>query len=215
MQDPIPVLILGAGSFALEVRERLRESGRYRLMGYVQDVRAVGPGERLEGDPVFHVDGLRGLPREYRAVTAIGSTRRKGLIESVRALGFPLETIVPPSAIMDDTVRLGPGCYFSPSLTVASHTTFGTAVFCHRGTNIGHHVQIGNYVNISLGAIVAGHSRLGDQAFIGMGAMVLDHRTVGEGAIVAAGAVVTSDVPAHTMVAGIPARVVKENVEPY
>lgn len=215
MQSPVPVLILGAGSFALEVRERLRESGRYRLMGYVQDVRAVAPGEMLEGDPVYHVEDLRNLPREYRAVTAIGSTRRRKLIESVLALGFPLETVVPPSAVMDDTVVLGPGCYFSPSLTVASYTRFGTAVFCHRGTNIGHHVEIGNFVNVSLGAIVAGHSRLGDQAFIGMGAMVLDHRTVGEGAIVAAGAVVTADVPAHAMVAGIPARIVKENVEPY
>ncbi len=130
-------------------------------------------------------------------------------------MGFPLETSVPPTAMMDGTITVGPGCYFPPCLTVASHTKFGTAVFCHREANIAHHLEIGDFVNIFPGAIVAGHSRVGEQAFIGMGALVLDHKTVGEGAIVASGALVTSDVPPRAMVAGAPASVVKENGEPY
>ena len=40
---------------------------------------------------------------------------------------------------------------------------------------------------------------------IGIGAIVLNGVTVGEGALVAAGSVVTKDVPAQTMVAGVPA----------
>ena len=37
--------------------------------------------------------------------------------------------------------------------------------------------------------------------------------TIGDGAIVAAGAIVTKDVPAHTIVAGVPAKVIRENIE--
>ena len=44
-------------------------------------------------------------------------------------------------------------------------------------------------------------------------AIILPGVTVGDGAIVAAGAVVTRDVPAKCMLAGFPARVIKENVE--
>lgn len=46
-------------------------------------------------------------------------------------------------------------------------------------------------------------------AWIGAGAIVLPGVTVGENAIVAAGAVVTKDVPADVIVAGVPARIVR------
>jgi acetyltransferase-like isoleucine patch superfamily enzyme len=49
-----------------------------------------------------------------------------------------------------------------------------------------------------------------DDVWIGSGAIVLDGVRVGRGAVVAAGAVVTKDVPAHSVVAGVPARVIKQ-----
>ena len=47
-------------------------------------------------------------------------------------------------------------------------------------------------------------------AWIGVGAIILPGVTIGENAIVAAGAVVTKDVPLNTIVAGSPAKVVKQ-----
>jgi acetyltransferase-like isoleucine patch superfamily enzyme len=48
-----------------------------------------------------------------------------------------------------------------------------------------------------------------DDVWIGAGAVVTDGVRIGQGAVVAAGAVVTRDVPAHTMVGGIPAQVLR------
>jgi len=48
-----------------------------------------------------------------------------------------------------------------------------------------------------------------DDVWIGAGAIVTDGVRLGRGAVVAAGAVVTRDVPPHSVVAGVPARVVK------
>jgi acetyltransferase-like isoleucine patch superfamily enzyme len=49
-----------------------------------------------------------------------------------------------------------------------------------------------------------------DDVWIGSAAVITDGVRIGKGSIVAAGAVVTHDVPPHTVVAGIPARVVKQ-----
>ena len=49
-----------------------------------------------------------------------------------------------------------------------------------------------------------------DDVWIGASAVITDGVRIGRGAVVAAGAVVTADVPPHTVVAGVPARVVRE-----
>jgi acetyltransferase-like isoleucine patch superfamily enzyme len=48
-----------------------------------------------------------------------------------------------------------------------------------------------------------------DDVWIGAGAIITDGVRIGKGAVVAAGAVVTQDVPPHTVVGGVPARVLK------
>ncbi|MGJ5178336.1 chloramphenicol acetyltransferase [Bradyrhizobium oligotrophicum] len=58
------------------------------------------------------------------------------------------------------------------------------------------------------------HVDIGHDVWIGHGAIVLPGRNIGTGAVVAAGAIVTKDVPAYTIVAGNPARVVKRRFPP-
>lgn len=54
--------------------------------------------------------------------------------------------------------------------------------------------------------------KIGQNVWIGCRALILKGVTIGDGAVIAAGAVVTKDVPPRTMVAGNPAKIIKENV---
>jgi acetyltransferase-like isoleucine patch superfamily enzyme len=59
------------------------------------------------------------------------------------------------------------------------------------------------------GSLIPGPIHIKKNAWIGAGATILPGVTVGENAVVAAGAVVSKDVPANTVVGGIPARHIK------
>ncbi len=83
---------------------------------------------------------------------------------------------------------------------------------------LGGRATVGKNCHIGAGAVLAGVIEppsakpviVEDQAVVGANAVILEGVTVGEGAVVAAGAIVTEDVPAHTVVAGTPARVIKK-----
>jgi acetyltransferase-like isoleucine patch superfamily enzyme len=56
--------------------------------------------------------------------------------------------------------------------------------------------------------------KIGSYCFIGTGVIFLSGASVGDCSVVAAGAVVTKkDFPSHALIGGVPARVVRENIE--
>jgi acetyltransferase-like isoleucine patch superfamily enzyme len=57
---------------------------------------------------------------------------------------------------------------------------------------------------ISKGEVV-----IGDNVWIGEGAMILPNVHIGEHAIIAANSVVTKDIPAYSIAAGVPAKIIK------
>lgn len=109
------------------------------------------------------------------------------------------------------------------------NTTFGENVFVNQGCTFMDRggIRIGNGVMIApkVSLITGGHPLplaerreylsyapivIEDDVWIGAAAVVTQGVTIGAGAVIAAGAVVTRDVPAGTVVAGVPARVIKE-----
>ena len=72
------------------------------------------------------------------------------------------------------------------------------------------HPTIGNNVIIGAGAKVLGNITVGNNVWIGSNATILHGVTIGDGAIIGANAVVTKDVPENTIVAGIPAKVIRK-----
>lgn len=54
---------------------------------------------------------------------------------------------------------------------------------------------------------------IGDRVWIGANVTVLKGVTIGDGAVIAAGSVVNKDIPAYCMAAGVPAKVIKNNIE--
>lgn len=93
--------------------------------------------------------------------------------------------------------------------------TCGNTIEIGEGATIGRDVCIRSHDGHTIeteGYRIAEPIRIGKHVWIGQGATILKGVTIGDGAIVASGALVTKDVPAHSIVGGVPAKVINENV---
>jgi serine O-acetyltransferase len=87
----------------------------------------------------------------------------------------------------------------------------GLGIVIHGSTQIGDDVVIAQ--NVTIAGKNGGVPTIGNNVYVGAGAKILGGVTVGTGSIVGANAVVVKDVPARSMVAGVPARIIRENIE--
>lgn len=126
-----------------------------------------------------------------------------------RTVRFGERVLLRRGAEIVGPVTIGEGCSFNRDVYIRANVTFG------KNCNIGAFARF-----ITDTHAVGGSDRragrvsfpgisIGDGTWVGAGVTVLGGVTVGAGAVIAAGAVVTKDVPANTVVGGIPARVIR------
>jgi acetyltransferase-like isoleucine patch superfamily enzyme len=115
----------------------------------------------------------------------------------------------------------------TPLLTIGSNTLIeqGVQIICHNRVTIGRDVSIAGhcaivdvshpYQNINIGnigSLIADEDsfvEIEEGAFVGYGAIILPNVRIGARAVIGANSVVTREVPAFTIVAGAPAKIVK------
>lgn len=129
----------------------------------------------------------------------------------------------------DPTLRVFPPFYtdFGKNITIGRHVFINACCHFqdHGGVTLGDGCQIGhNVVFATLNHGIAPEDRvhtypapivLGKNVWVGSNATILQGVTVGDNAIIAAGAVVTKDVPADTIVGGVPAKVIRRINEKF
>jgi acetyltransferase-like isoleucine patch superfamily enzyme len=116
-------------------------------------------------------------------------------------------------------VKMGDDCFIDPTATLetafAENITLGNDVRITVGAIIMTHIKGPHYLrDTGLVPAVIAPVTIEDHAFIGVNSVIMPGITVGKASVVASGAVVVSNVPEYTMVAGNPAKVVKQFPKP-
>jgi acetyltransferase EpsM len=215
MDGPQRILILGAGRLAVDVADMIQDIAGLSVMGFAVDQRPFERGSMLRGQPVYWIDELVDLGADYKAICAIGSARRAGIIGTVGQMGISFISVIHPSARVSRSARVGEGTIISGGVQVAAEARIGRHVIVNRGALIGPFDVIHDYAYVAPGANLAANVTIGSHTWVGLGANILERLSVGEQCIVGAGSLVTKDVPDRVKAVGVPAAVIERDIQGY
>lgn len=125
---------------------------------------------------------------------------------------------IEPGAIIRDQVTIGNNAVIMMGATINIGAVIGEGTMIDMNAVVGGRGTIGKNCHIGAGAVVAGVVEppsakpviVEDDVLVGANAVLLEGVHIGRGAVVAAGAIVVDDVPEYTVVAGVPAKVIKK-----
>lgn len=194
------VILLGGGGHAKVVIDCLL--GQDRKVIAVFDKKHTGP---LLGVPRFQ-DYNSGLFKHAAILVAIGDNKVRQVLTG--DVAHPFTNAIHPSAIVSSFTEIGLGTMILHRAVVQAGSTIGNHVILNTGSQVDHDGAIGDYVHIAPRAVLCGTVSVGEGTLIGAGAVVLPGIKIGKWSVIGAGAVVTENVEDHSVVAGVPARLI-------
>lgn len=189
-----------------------RSCPTWRLRGFIDD-RPDTKGKTIFDYPVL---GDRSLVSQLIKEPGLeffnnvsGNVRDASAVaQFLETRGAKIANLVHPSVDLF-LVQLGHGCILPDGCLIGSGTILGDYITARLRVVISHDVAIGDFVFLGPGCIIGGGADIRTGSFIGAGATVLGRIKIGAGTIVGAGAVVVDDLPSGVTVAGVPARIIK------
>lgn len=210
-EGPICV-ILGGGGHARVVIDCMVEGGGATPYA-VLDADATELGDTVQDVPVRGDDEMiseligEGVSHFVLGLGAVSDNRpRMKLFYLGLESGLLPLTVRHPTAVSSRWAHLGPGSLLCPLAVVNAGARLGQNVIVNSAAVVEHDCLVGDHVHVASGARLTSGVEVGDLAHVGAGATVRQGVSIGSGAVVGAGAVVVADVPAWTVVVGVPAR---------
>ena len=132
-----------------------------------------------------------------------------------------VEARIEPGSFIRDHASIGKNAVVMMGAVINIGAVVGEGTMIDMGAVLGGRAITGKNVHVGAGAVLSGVIEpanaqpvvIEDNVLIGANAVILEGVRVGKGSVVAAGAIVTEDVPSDTVVAGVPARKIKNTSE--
>lgn len=203
------IVIISAGRGGQLIAEMLKQQGK-KVLGFVDDSKT---GE-FRGLPVLgKIDDIKKTGADS-FVVGIGMDlkARERTFSKAAGAGLNPINVIAKTAVVDKSAEIGRGNIIMANSVIGHFAKMGGNCFVFSNSTIEHNCELGNNVYIAPGVSLAGTVKIGDNTLIGIGASIKEEIKIGKNSIVGAGAVVLDDVPDNTVVVGIPAKKLRDNV---
>ena len=160
---------------------------------------------------------------EIKKIISENSLKNYYLKNDRRNSGVPMLDIkninarIEPGAIIRDKVIIGDKAVIMMGAVINIGAEIGEATMIDMNAVLGGRAKVGKNCHMGAGTVLAGVIEppsadpgvIEDNVVIGANAGVLEGVRIGKGSVIAAGAVVTENVPENVVVAGMPAKIIK------
>lgn len=192
------LVIIGAGGHGRVVRDIALRNG-YGEVIFLDDAQQCSVP--TAGKTEDHVNWI-GTSDFF---VAIGNNAvREKLIGQLRSNGAELAVLVHPAAVLDPSVRIGPGTVVMAGAVINTDAQIGSGVIVNTCSSVDHDCVIGNFCHIAVGAHLCGTVEVGPRVFVGAGATVINNVTVCKNCTIGAGAVIVRDIEREGTYIGVP-----------
>lgn len=183
------------------------------------DAKVFGTGDKIVFGEWNDLKPLLDAQRDSIEDIVIESDRRNSAIPLLDTKD--IQARIEPGAIIREQVEIGPNAVIMMGAVINIGAVVGEGTMIDMGAILGGRATVGKNCHIGAGAVLAGVIEpasavpvvVEDGVLVGANAVVVEGVHVGKNAVVAAGSVVLEDVPENAVVAGVPARVIKQKDE--
>ena len=185
------IYILGAGATAREILNIYKDLGKFeKVVGFIEESHKK-KSQDIYCKKTMDAKVIDSLPLSSIFIWALGSPLRKRWLEEIEHKGFKFDTVIHPSAIVNDSISIEEGCVVYPGVIFTCDTKIGKHSIINVASTISHDCEIGNFVTICPGVNIAGNVIINRECWIGIGAKIINEVTIGNGSFIGEGIVVT------------------------
>lgn len=205
--------IIGAGGFGREVAwivERINSiKPTWNLKGFIDDNETLWGSKEGEYYVFGGCEYLSALEDVY-IVCAVGSSNvRKKIIEKLKDTSVKFATLVDPSVLYSNSVKIGEGAIVCAGTIITVNVNIGDHVIVNLDCTIGHDAVIDDFVTIYPSVNVSGNVLIGECSELGTGTQIIQGKKVISNTIIGAGAIVVKDCKESGTYVGSPAKKIK------
>lgn len=180
------------------------------------EAKAFGAGDKVVFGDWAQLGPILEQNRDNIEDIVIENDRRNSAVPLIDMKGIPAR--IEPGALIRENVTIGKNAVIMMGAVINIGAVIGEGTMIDMGAVLGGRATVGKNCHVGAGAVLAGVIEpasatpviVEDGVLIGANAVVIEGVHIGAGAVVAAGAVVIEDVPENAVVAGCPARVIKQ-----
>ena len=213
--------IVGAGGFGREVLwlvKRINEAsffegkGRgWKIEGFIDGNTELHETMQDEYPVLGGCDYFNNILEEIYIIVAIGSAKvkRKVVNKLSRYKNIKFATLIDPTAIVSDRVKIGAGCIICAGTIVTVDIILGRNVIINLDCTLGHDVMVGDYTTVYPSTNISGNVKIDEEVELGTGVQIIQGKNIGSQSIIGAGAVVVKDIPKRCTAVGSPAKPIR------